>query len=407
MSAVSSPAVRTDDRLEFVEYRQRTSEFIPLYEPVVTEEMRQAVLRGYDEKLWIRGSRTWESQGKKFEEEVCRFIGCDYAVNMTSGTAALLLALKAFGIGAGDEVITVPNTFPAPTDVIMWAGATPVYVDMDLETYCIDISKVEAAITPRTKAIMPVDAHGHPADMDALVGIARRHNLVVIDDACQAIGSGYKGDKVGVRGHCATFSYTRNKPMTCGGDGGLLVTNDRKLAEMVWMLANHGRGPQYYEGTKALAGYQVLVHEVSGLNFRQSEVLSSVARVNLRHLQEWNERRRVLATRYTKALKALDVDIVTPTEKPYAWHSYWRYVIRTPQRDKLRLHLSEHVETKPTYATPNHLDQVPRTRYGFKEGDFPVAERYAQENLALPMYPNLTEANIDYVVSQIAAFYRK
>src|SRR5215831_6884091 len=141
MSAVTSPAVRTDDRLEFVEYRQRTSEFIPLYEPVVTEEMRQAVLRGYDERLWIRGSRTWESQGKKFEEEVCRFIGCDYAVNMTSGTAALLLALKAFGIGAGDEVITVPNTFPAPTDVIMWAGATPVYVDMDLETYCIDVSQ--------------------------------------------------------------------------------------------------------------------------------------------------------------------------------------------------------------------------------------------------------------------------
>jgi dTDP-4-amino-4,6-dideoxygalactose transaminase len=398
--------LRTNPQLQFVKYRSKSRNFIPLYEPTITEEMRQAALQGLDERLWIRGSREWDSQGRRFEEEVCQFIGCKYAVNMTSGTAALFLALKAWGIGPGDEVITVPNTFPAPTDVIMWTGATPVYVDIELDSYCMDVSKVEAAITPRTKAIMPVDAHGHAADLDALMEIAARRNLSLVDDACQAIGAGYKGAKLGTRGHCATFSYTRNKPMFCGGDGGLLVTDDGRLADTIWMLANHGRGPRYYEGSMAEEAYRALEHEVSGLNFRQSEVLSAVARVTLRSLQSWNERRRELAARYTRLIRALDTDITPPNERPYAWHSYWRYVVRTPKRDKLRLFLSEHVETKPTYHTPNHLDRVPRTKYGFKEGDFPVSERFARENLALPMYPALTEDDVDFVVERIDAFYR-
>ncbi|MBI4277064.1 MAG: DegT/DnrJ/EryC1/StrS family aminotransferase [Armatimonadetes bacterium] len=399
--------LQTNPLLEFVRYREKKARsFIPLYEPTITEEMRQAVLQGFDEKLWIRGSREWDSQGKKFEDEMCQFAGCKYAVNMTSGTAALFLGLRAWGVGPGDEVITVPNTFPCPSDAIMWNGAKPVYVDIDPETYCIDVSKIEDAITPRTRAIMPIDAHGHPADMDPIMEIAARHNLKVYDDSCQAIGAMYKGKKIGPHAHCGAYSYTRNKPMFCGGDGGILVTNDKALAETVWMLANHGRGPQYYVGTKAEVAYCALEHEISGLNFRQSEVLSAVARVTLRSLQGWNERRREIAARYKTKISRIDTDITLPAEKPYAWHSYWRFVIRTPQRDRLRLFLASTVETKPTYGTPNHLDRVLRTKYGYKPGDFPVTEQYTQDNLALPMYPDLTDDDVDFVVERIDAFYR-
>jgi len=392
-----------------VPYHRKSKNYIPQYEPLVTDEMRQALLNAFDETVWIRPSPEWECHGKRFEEELVDFVGAKYAVNLNSGTAAVFLGLKALGVGRGDEVITVPNTYISPSDAIVWCGAVPRYVDVDPETFNIDVSQVEDAITRRTKAIMPIHAHGHAADLDTLLEIANRHNVPILEDACQAIGAGYKGRKVGTFGQAGTYSYTRNKPMACGGDGGALVTNDAAIARTVSMLSNHGRGPKWVGGHEATESYRALEHEMCGLLFRQNEILSATARVALRYLQSWNEERRALAARYTARLQQADTELILPSEKPYAWHSWWRYIVRVPvpNRDRLRLHLAARgIETRAVYGTPNHLDYYYRTTYGYKEGDFPVTEQLAREVLGLPIFPGLTLEEVDIVVDSIVDFYR-
>src|SRR2546427_6961911 len=382
-----------------VPYQRKAKGHIPQYEPIVPEEMRQAMIDAFDELIWIRPSPDWDCHGKRFEEEIAKFVDGKYAVNLNSGTAAVFLGLKALGVGPGDEVITVPNTYISPIDAIIGNGAKPVFVDVDPDTFNIQVSAIEHAITPRTRVIMPIHHHGHAVDMDPVMEIAERHGVNVLEDACQALGAGYKGRKVGTIGLAGTYSYTRNKPMSCGGDGGVLVTNSPVVARTVSMLSNHGRGPMWVSGHEAEDSYCAIQHEMCGLLFRQNEILSAMARVQLRYLQGWNEERRAIAARYTRLLHEFDTDLILPVEKPYAWHSWWRYIVRTPRRDQLRLHLaSKGVEARAVYGTPNHLDYFYRTNFGFKEGDYPITERLAKEVLGLPIFPGLTFEEVDHIV---------
>jgi dTDP-4-amino-4,6-dideoxygalactose transaminase len=378
------------------------------YKPVMTDEMIEAASRVLRSGKYIRSLPLEESEGRRFEEEFCAYIGAPHAVNVSSGTAALHLALLAAGVGPGDEVITVPNTFSSVADVIILCGARPVLVDVEPDTYNMHVGLVDAAITPRTRAILPVHMNGHPIDMDPLMDIARRHKLEVVEDVCHAAGAKYKGRFLGTIGSAGCFSFVQNKCLSVGGEGGMIVTRNAQIWETAMMLANHGRGRRWFDGRKAYPVYRAQQIERVGFNYRQNEVLSAIGRIQLRYLEEWNARRRGNAELYNRLLSEFPTDLTLPRTKPYATHSMLRYVAQTPQRDALKAHLEHHgVHVMVEYGTPIHLDHAYQPYCGAPEGTFPVTERLAQTILTLPCYQTLGDDDIRYVVDIIRQFYTR
>jgi dTDP-4-amino-4,6-dideoxygalactose transaminase len=353
----------------------------------------------------------------EFEKHFAAFCGCKHAIGVGSGTDALWLTLLALGIGEGDEVITVPNTFIATAEAISFCGAKPVFVDVDEQTYNMDPNKLDdylkkrfsrksqvasrKGLTPhasrlapnastlasRPKAVIPVHLFGQPADMDSIMEIARRYNLVVLEDACQAHGSEYKGKRTGSIGIAGCFSFYPGKNLGAYGEAGAVVTNNDALTEKIMMLRDHGQAKKYY-------------HDWIGWNARMDGFQGAVLTVKLKHLSEWNETRRDHARKYNKLLAGIN-KIHLPVEAPYARHIYHIYAIQTPRRDGLISFLGEKgVSCGIHYPIPIHLQKA-YCSLGLKNGGFPVAEKCCDEFVSLPMYPELGEDQIEYVASEI------
>lgn len=324
-----------------------------------------------------------------FEEEFAEFCDASYAVGVDSGTSALELALRAFDIGPGDEVITAANSFIASALGISHTGAKPVLVDVDPYTYTLDVTALERAITRRTKAIIPVHLYGHPAHMGPIRQLADKHGLVVIEDACQAHGARYKGKRVGSLGHAAAFSFYPGKNLGAYGDGGMVVTKDRKIASRLEMLRNYGQKEKYK-------------HLFRGYNRRLDTMQAAILRVKLRYLEKWNASRRWNARLYQKHLEGSGV--VVPGEAGGAESVWHLYVIRTEQRDALKDQLvSKGISASIHYPVPIHL-QPAYHDLGYKRGDFPVTEAYSDRILSLPMYAELTDRQIEFISQTVCEF---
>jgi len=327
---------------------------------------------------------------ENFEGNFASFIGVKNCVGLDNGTSALELSLRALGIGEGDEVITVANTFIATASSIAFTGARPVLVDIDKEIYNIDVTKIEEAITPKTKAIMPVHLYGQPADMDEITKIAKKHDLFVIEDACQSHGAEYRGRKTGSLGNVAAFSFYPAKNLGCFGDGGAIVTDDDRIAEKIRMLRDYGQKEKYQ-------------HMFIAYNRRLDTIQAAVLGVKLKYLEKWNQRRREVARLYNEGLK--NIDVVTPVERDYNKHVYHLYVIRTKERDRLKEFLqAKGISTGIHYLIPIHL-QPAFKHLGYEKGDFPVTEGYSKEILSLPIFPELKKEEVEYISDCIAEFY--
>ena len=323
-----------------------------------------------------------------FEHELATHSQAAYAVGTSSGTSALHLALLAAGVGPGDEVITVPFTFVASVAAIEYTGARPVLVDIAAGSFTMNPALVEAAITPQTRAIVPVHLYGQPADMGPLLEIASRHGLKVIEDACQAHGAEYEGRRVGALGDLGCFSFYPGKNLGAYGEGGAVVTNDPELARTVRTLRHWGQVNRY-------------VHELKGFNYRLHEVQAAILRVKLRHLDDWTERRRAHGHRYDQLLSGV---VRTPAELPYARHVYHLYAIRSDDRDGLALALAgEGIHTGVHYPLPVHL-QPAWADLGYAAGSFPVSEQAARQVLSLPMYPELPAHELERVAELVATY---
>ncbi len=350
----------------------------------LVQELDQAV-RG----VLTRGDFIGGQDIRAFEEEFADYCGAQYAVGVDSGLSALELALRAFGVGPGDEVIVPSHTFIATAAAVTFAGATPVLVDVEAQSYNLDVSQVEAAITPRTRAIIPVHLYGLPADMDGILGLAARHDLMVLEDASQAHCATYKGQRVGRLGHAAAFSFYPTKNLGAAGDAGILVTNDGEAAERVRAMGNVGQRKKYY-------------HELPPFNHRLDTLQAAILRVKLRHLDGWTEARRRSAALYDQLLQGSDV--VTPVETPDCKHVYHLYVVRTRERDRLQAHLKEHgVSTAVHYPVPIHLQPFYNGN-GFHQGQFPVTEALCGDILSLPMFPEMTAEQVEYVAARVLEF---
>ncbi len=416
----------------------------------IQPEVEAAVLEVLRSGRYILGPKVEEC-----ERAIAAYSGCAHGVGVSSGTDALLVCLMAEGIGPGDEVITTPYTFFATAGSITRAGATPVFVDIDPHTYNIDPALIESRITPHTKAVMPVHLFGQCADMDPILDIARRHNLVVIEDAAQAIGAEYKGRRAGSMGHFGCFSFFPSKNLGAAGDAGMVVTNDADRAERVRLLRAHGSKPKYY-------------HSKIGGNFRLDAIQAAIITVKLRHLDAWTTARRSNAARYRRLFEpsGLTASLPSPADRaggegeflpspacgrgaggegvmqlphepPASRHIYNQFAIRTARRDALMSHLKEHgIGTEVYYPVPLHLQQCftglgkrgqspfagtardqaslgarlrtngdcPLFPLGHSPGDFPHSELAAQESLALPIYPELSDDQARHVVDAVCEF---
>jgi dTDP-4-amino-4,6-dideoxygalactose transaminase len=352
------------------------------------EEILAAIARVCDSQRFIMGPEI-----EAFEEEMARMLGVRHAIAVSSGTDSLLLALMALDIKAGDEVVTSTYSFFATAGSIARLGAKPVLVDIDETTFNLDPEQLSAAITPKTKAILPVHLFGLGADMDPILDIAARAYVPVIEDAAQAIGASYKSRLLGGLGAAGCFSFFPSKNLGAFGDAGLLTTNDDGLAKQARLLRTHGMEPRYH-------------HHVVGANFRMDALQAAVLRVKAPHLAEWTARRRANATRYRMLFRDAGLlDRVTlPSEPPDRWHIFNQFVIRTADRDGLKAHLDERgIGTEIYYPVPFHL-QPCFANLGYRRGDFPRAERAATESLALPIYGELTAAQQEIVVAAIGDY---
>jgi len=321
-----------------------------------------------------------------FERDFATFCQTSEAIGVNSGTSALHLSLLAAGVGTGDEVITVPFTFVATVAAIEYAGAKPVLVDVEREFLTMDPAKLEAAITPRTKAIIPVHLFGQPADMDPIMAIARKHKLVVIEDACQAHGSEYKGKRCGSIGQIGCFSFYPGKNLGAYGEGGAVVTSDPDVAKKIRLLRAWGEEVRYE-------------HKYRAFNYRMDGVQGAILGVKLRHLEAWTEARRRNAAEYGRQLG--DTSVTLPRERQDVRHVYHLYVVRLQQRDSWRARLNDAgVQTGVHYPIPVHLQPAYRD-LGYSAGDFPVCEHASREVLSLPMFPELTAAQIGEVASAL------
>ncbi len=323
----------------------------------------------------------------EFEKDFASFCQSRHAVGLGSGTEAVWLALLACGVGPGDEVITSPCTFLATAEAISYCGARPVFVDIEEGTYNLDPSRLEAAITERTKAIIPVHLFGQPADMDPILTIARKHGLFVIEDACQAHGSAYKGRQAGSMGDAGCFSFYPGKNLGAFGEAGALVTENGELARTVQILRDHGQNRKYH-------------HSMIGWNCRMDGIQGAILQIKLRHLSRANDRRRENAALYNELLRDVE-EIVLPVEAPYAHHVYHIYAVRVADRDELIRRLTAAgIGSGIHYPVPVHLQEAYRG-LGYGVGDLPIAERAALEFVSLPMYPELTPEQIRSVVLQV------
>ena len=353
----------------------------------IKKEIDTAVLATLESGYFILGP-----QVVKFEESIAAYLGVQHAIGLASGTDALVIALRALNIGEGDEVIIPAYTFFATAGTVMSVGAKPVIVDVDPQSYQIDVSKIEVAITSKTKAIIPVHLYGHPAEMGPILEIARKHGLKVIEDNAQGFGAEYLGKKTGSFGDIACLSFFPTKNLGAYGDGGAVATNDPALAERMRMLRTHGWKKKYYS-------------EEVGYNSRLDALQAAILQAKFPHLDSWNEKRRELSKRYTEHLAPLG--IVTPVEREWAKHVYHLYIIRSEKRDQLQAFLKQKgIASEVYYPIPPHLS-VPCKKFGYKEGDFPHAEKAAKETLALPLYPELTLAQQDEVIATIKEFVSK
>ena len=321
---------------------------------------------------------------EKFEADFASYCRCQHAIGVGSGTEALWLCLLACGIGPGDEVITVPNTFMATAEAITYCGARPVFVDVDDRTYTMDPAGLEAVLSPRTKAIVPVHLFGQSADMDPILEFAREHDLFVIEDAAQAHGAKYKGRPVGTMADAGCFSFYPGKNLGAFGEAGAVITNDEKLQEKIRTFRDHGQIRKYH-------------HDLIGWNCRMDGIQAAVLRVKLKHLDQANSLRRSHAAQYQCAFKDLDT-VATPFTAPYAEHVYHVYAIRVRDRDEVMYTLTEKgIQCGVHYPVPIHLQKAYQS-LGYSRGSFPVAERTARELISLPMFPELRRTEIDTVV---------
>jgi dTDP-4-amino-4,6-dideoxygalactose transaminase len=328
-------------------------------------------------------------QGEAFETEFAAYCGARYAVGVGSGTEALHLALLACGVGPGDEVITVPNTAVPTVCAIDFAGATPVFADIDPVSFTLDPAELGRRLTPRTKAIVPVHLYGQPAEMAPILDFARRHGLRVIDDAAQAHGAECRGRRVGALAAATAWSFYPSKNLGAYGDAGAVTTDDPEVADRLRMLRNYGEAERYR-------------HTIRGFNSRLDEIQAALLRVKLRHLDEWNDRRRAIAARYEATLCHPEVEL--PTEARWARHVYHLYVIRARRRDALREHLrAREIGAQIHYPLPVYRQEA-YAYLNVPPGDCPEAERAAGEILSLPIYPELTDAQVDAVAEGVNEF---
>ena len=368
---------------------QSDTQYVPFVDLAAQYATIGADVNGAISKVLSRADFILGQDVALFESEFAAFCETKYAVGVDSGTSALEMALMAYGIGRGDEVITTANTFIATTLAISYIGATPVLVDIDPQTYMMDPALLENAITSHTKAIMPVHLYGHPVDMDPVLEIAERHNLVVIEDASQAHGARYKGRRVGSLGHAAAFSLYPGKNLGAYGDAGIVVTNDAKTVETLRLLRNYGSVKKYH-------------HMLRGYNRRLDTLQAAILRVKLERIDAWNAARRQHAQQYNQLLKYSPLAL--PLVADFAEPVYHLYVVRTQDRDALQAHLQERgVSTVIHYPIPIHLQPAYRD-LGYARGDFPITEGYAEQILSLPMYPELTPDAIEYVTGTIEDF---
>lgn len=328
---------------------------------------------------------------KAFEENFANYIKVKHCVGVGNGTDALYIALKALGVSQGDEVITVANTFIATSEASTMTGAKVVFVDCDKDTYNIDVDKVEQAITPKTKAIIPVHLYGQPAEMDKIKDIARKHDLYVIEDAAQGHGAEYKGRRIGRIGDMACFSFFPGKNLGAYGDAGALVTNNDELARKARMFANHGRIEKYN-------------HEFEGLNSRLDGLQAAILDVKLKYLDKWNERRRAIASMYDTCLEDI---VITPSVLPEVKHVYHLYVIRIRSRERVKEILAEKgIATGIHYPVPLPFQKA-YSYLGHKPADFPVAYSIKDEILSLPIYGDMTDKQVEYVIASLKDIVNK
>ena len=350
----------------------------------IKKEMDEAVFSVLSNTQFILGPEV-----KSLEEKIASYCRTKFAIGVASGTDALLLSLRACGVKMGDEVITTGFSFFASAGVISRLGANPVFVDIDPETYNINPDQIEKKITPKTKAIMPVHLFGQCADMDPIIEVARKHNLKVIEDAAQAIGAEYKGKKAGAIGDFGCFSFFPSKNLGGAGDGGMVTANDPEMAEVVRVLRVHGSKPKYY-------------HSTIGYNSRLDTLQAAILSVKLKYLDDWTKKRREHAEAYNSAFK--DLDMITPKEENFNYHIYNQYTIAVKNRDELRNYLKEKQIGHDTYyPVPLHLQECYKF-LGYKKGDLPISEKKAEEVVSIPIYPELTEEEQEYVISTIKGF---
>jgi dTDP-4-amino-4,6-dideoxygalactose transaminase len=347
----------------------------------IKDKMDKAVLDVIQGGRYILGPEV-----KELEKEIAEYCGTKNGIGVANGTDALLLVLKAWGIGPGDEVITSPFTFFASAEVISQVGATPVFVDVEPETLNIDVKLLESKINERTKAIIAVHIFGQMADMDSLMQLANKHNLLVLEDACQAIGAEYKGKKAGSIGHAGCFSFFPTKNLGGYGDGGMIVTDDATLAEKIRVLRAHGSKVKYH-------------HTDIGYNSRLDEIQAAILRVKFPHLDNWNDARREKARLYTSWLNG--TAYITPCEAPEQKHVFHLYILRSKKREAVMKELQQRgISTAIYYPVPLHLQEV-YSSLGYRLGDMPVAEQATQEAFAIPLFPELTKEQMEYIVATL------
>ncbi|MFA5577647.1 MAG: DegT/DnrJ/EryC1/StrS family aminotransferase [Tissierellaceae bacterium] len=380
----------------------------------IKEKADQAVLEVLSSAQYIMGTNV-----KEFEKEFSNYLGVKHSISVANGTDALIIALKALGIGEGDEVITTPYTFFATAESISFVGAIPVFVDVEEDTYNIDPAKIEERITDKTKAIMPVHIFGQPAKMDEINEIAKKHNLYVIEDAAQAVGSEYKSQKIGTLSDIATFSFFPTKNLGCAGDGGMIVTNNDKLATVCRALRSHGSGQNGQEAFNILNNIdeesskeestdntiynsQKYYNYLIGHNSRLDEIQAALLKIKLREIDKWNNKRRENAYFYNENLK--DTELVTPYEDKDVKHIYHLYILQSERRTELVSYLGEKgIATGVYYPVPLHLQKA-YLDLGYKEGDLPNAEYLSHRTFAIPMFAELSEEKKISIINTIKGF---
>jgi dTDP-4-amino-4,6-dideoxygalactose transaminase len=355
--------------------------------PLIRTEIEERFARIIDNTAFVCGREV-----KEFEDTFANIHDAGFAVGLSSGTDANHMALICSGIGAGDEVILPVNTFIATAEPISYVGATPVFVDVDEKTYNIDMDKIEEKITPRTRAINPVHLFGQPADLGPILEIAKKHNLLVIEDAAQAHIAEYKGQRIGGIGNLTSWSFYPGKNLGAWGEAGALTTNDEEIYHKARLLRDHGSGKKYY-------------HDIIGFNYRMSEFQAAVINVKMKYIEQWTEQRRTNASIYNSFLRDIE-GIDTPSELDHVKHVYHLYVVRTHSRDAMADFLRENgIGVGMHYPIPLHLTQA-FAFLGYKKGDFPIAEQLADAILSLPMYPELSEDQIQYVCKKVEDFLK-